>query len=307
MDSASLAVLKHLPQRNKRLVHFATEGISHFLGLLEGSVEFVIATGGSIQVVTEFHKPLGYLGFDEIFDIREDSWGNAKLDKSLWPDGSEIELVTYRPGRHRKYEIRIENRVIELMRLDQPTARWLRTEPKLTHGFRMPQDQRFQRILKRLVLSSRLQSRIAETLQRFPLPNERYIGVHFRNSDRTTDAAETLRMLDAAVSQTRCEAVWLSSDDPGAIDYFQKQRSSLQFYWLEKPFARNTPNLHFGVEKPFAADQFLHALSDIYMLSHASFFVPALSSKSGWIRLVDSLRLGNQGFFGGRNLAAEAQ
>lgn len=298
MNNSLFSAIHHVPRKRRALVHFASGGISHFLGLLEGSLEASRRFNAPLQVETRHHKPLGYTSFAELFQVTEPQIRLVADECPIWQSDSGIRLGTSKTGRYRSYWVSHGPRTSRLIGLNQFSFRSIIQSPLMTHGVRLPEHERFQRIVTWLVLSTSLQAQIYKVLQAADRPERKYIGVHFRNSDRRTDPDDTLRKIDRRSTEYGLREVWLGSDDPSALEFFRRKRPHLSIQGFDKPFISTGQNLHFGVSKSNARSQMVFALADLFMLSHSSTYVPAQSSGSGWIRLVSALRLGNQDFFG---------
>lgn len=273
-------------------VHFASGGLSHFLKLLGHSINHSRATGRSLVVVTEYHKPLACQSLDDIFH----------LHKPLHPLGQFIkksgrkDLLSLRPARftHENTGQRIDilkstddTRFYSglLQRAQRPaigtdkvmlsTGRW---QPGLAAKDRVPYT------LLDSVSSLSLRGEFAEAVRtRSQRLNRPFLGVHFRNTDHTSRLDAVIPKIKNAINETGITDIYWCTDDLSSIEQARKRLPQAHVSASQKFEKGSGKNLHTSLTGQDARTHLANTFADLYTLSMAHQFIPTAGSWKIWV------------------------
>jgi len=283
-----------------KILHVATGGFAHFIGLLEGSFEKASSfPRHRLSVFTEHHKPLGFLKFGEIFEIVS-VWRTPLIEPGMWPTNLPRVERILEARTPRTWALATREACHQFTWLDCGLASFCcgttECDEHVTGGRLLAPPARFRKILRTIRLTPGLALEVQSLL---PDMFDSYIGVHYRDTDRSSDFKATIANLDAAISKHRPKFVYWSSDNSSSFGWIRAAFPGVSFIEVEKPSPLSMENLHFGVSDSDAKRQLLTALADLYCLSRSNWFIPS-SGRTGWTGLIKKLRERNvyQKFFG---------
>lgn len=275
------------------LSHIATGGLAHFLGLLEGSLQFSNKHSRRLEIYCAHHKPLAFRDFDDLFEsnrffkaliVGRPSWPNHRVDFSSIQESSAPKVWSATSNGSEKKFSWLE------AGLPSYCCGGLMCDRHITGGRLSPPKERFKFLLRNLRLSDEVGLRVQEQVPELP---SRFIGVHFRNTDRISDLVSTINQTKHALRKSRLETVFWSSDDAKSVALAREHLDSAEIIEIRKPEISRRKNLHFGVSDKDAFSQLTCALADIYVLSSSSLFLPS-TGRTGWTGLIKKLREKNR-------------
>jgi hypothetical protein len=126
---------------------------------------------------------------------------------------------------------------------------------------------------------------------------ERYIGVHFRNTDMRSDFTAVAERMRMTLSTSGAKSIYWATDDPSSLARAQEEFPDFEFMseaTLPNEIGVEFRALHFApneVLRTYGLDkrvQQLEALVDIFALSRATNFIG--NGSSGMSAFVDFLR-----------------
>ena len=118
--------------------------------------------------------------------------------------------------------------------------------------------------------------------------NEKYIGVHYRNTDMKHDLEGFIPQILDLSPQTN--TVYLATDDYTALDRLNKLlNNKMNIIQRTKPYNNGGYSIHYG--NPNKDEVITNALIDMYHLMHSTYFIPSI--KSGFSIKIIELRKNN--------------
>jgi len=121
----------------------------------------------------------------------------------------------------------------------------------------------------------RVNNDILERLKSEPQINERYIAVHFRNTDIKSNLGRQVSQINQIRKATKINTLYLSSDDYDAFNKYKKVLPDMKIIMLAKP-PKVEWNIHYdSVDK---SKQIYECLRDCYFILKSDFFVPCTTS-----------------------------
>lgn len=115
---------------------------------------------------------------------------------------------------------------------------------------------------------------------------DKYIGVHYRNTDHKTDINQTIKEIQKH-EKSNIKKILLATDDYKAFDLFKSRLPNYEIIQITKPYVGEVNNIHYG--NPNKDEVIINALIDIYLLTKANIFIPC--NISGFSRFVKELRV----------------
>lgn len=105
--------------------------------------------------------------------------------------------------------------------------------------------------------------------------NDAYIGIHYRNTDMKHNLEYIIPKINDLYSQTKI--IYLGTDDYTAdvrLDTLLENKFNIVQY--TKPYNNNGSNIHYG--NPNKNEVIMNALTDMYHLTYATYFIPSRQS-----------------------------
>lgn len=273
---------------SRHLVHFATGGIGHFLHLLGNTVDFALRTDATVSVVSEYHQPLAQLPFREIFKF------TAPINQKQL---SKISLPTkgFRPSREKGSIPYIKSPddltfvasflpfgIPDLMRGGYFTSG--DPPPGLESGRRLTTGSALAKSLSVLSLQDEF---VEEIKSRSKSLSNRFVGVHFRNTDYSSDIESILNRTMKAASEEEVQEIYWCTDDASSIRIAEERLRGLTVRH-HQPFESATlDNLHYGIRGEDSVRQLKNTFADLWTLSKSQKFIHSTGS---WSTLVPILR-----------------
>lgn len=274
---------------NRLTVLYAEGGFAQFLKQLEGCLVLCLLWGRDLAVMSEHHKPTGFLPFNSLLEFVPDS----DVLSSLGKDSSRGAGISVQEISPKQYELLVGRKAEPY----PPMMKFLdfRNLSKgslYTTGFKLPPGPRFRVATNTFQLSELISQKIYGVISSIAPDAKDFIGVHLRNTDRETNLKAMATKLKTKLQKNGRSPVFLSSDDRGVAESFKGMFPSANFVELNRPFEPEDDayNLHYCVSDRFALDQLVYALADMYMLSICQTYLPAHNSKTQWTHLVRALR-----------------
>ena len=119
--------------------------------------------------------------------------------------------------------------------------------------------------------------------------NEKYIGVHFRNTDRAND----INIFIGKLKFYKDYKIYIATDDYNALDIFKNELKDYDFFYYFEPYNANGENIHFN--DPNKDKIVMSLLVDMYMLYHCDIFIDSPNSLVS--RLVNYMRISKESIF----------
>ena len=117
-----------------------------------------------------------------------------------------------------------------------------------------------------------------ETIKKY----NKYISVHFRNTDMTNDISIFIKKIDNTSKLYKINDIFIATDDYKAYDNFKLALPHLNLFRLTEPENLYGKNIHYhSIDKH---KQLMNILIDIYMIIKSDYFIPSINSGvSKWI------------------------
>jgi hypothetical protein len=122
--------------------------------------------------------------------------------------------------------------------------------------------------------------------------NEKYIAVHFRNTDRFNDINIFINKIKVEINKNKDYKVYIATDNYNALQIFKKEFGDKIFYHFE-PYNAKGENIHFN--NPDKDNVIMSIIVDIYMLYHSDIFIDSPNSLVS--KLVKRMRLVKESIF----------
>jgi hypothetical protein len=119
--------------------------------------------------------------------------------------------------------------------------------------------------------------------------NEKYIAVHFRNTDRFND----INLFINKIKNYKNSKIYIATDDYKALKIFKEKLPEHNFITYTTPYNANGKNIHFN--NPNKDEVVMNILIDMYMMFHSHIFIPSENSLIS--RLVIYMRENNKSIF----------
>ena len=142
--------------------------------------------------------------------------------------------------------------------------------------------------LKDIIKYIKCNEEVKEKIKSYKI-NERYIGVHFRNTDRYND-------IDLFISKLKLYKdykIYIATDNYTALKKFKKELKDYNLFYYFEPFNANGKNIHFN--DPDKDNVIMSILVDMYMLYNSEIFINSPNSLVS--KLVTKMRLSKESIF----------
>lgn len=291
-----------MPRKNRHLgrrhiAHFATGGLSHFLRLLGNTIIFGRYEASYISVVTEYHQPLAQLPFDNIFE----------LSGPLLPLGSYKRQYTHRdplmfrpsrpsgdsaiPNVHSLAKLVFESAYLPVENYrggEFTTGDWppgFSQEPKHEEAWLASLDS----------LSLRPQF-VEKIKSRKDVLDGPYLGVHFRNTDYSSNLNQTIEEVERLCIKNGLDTVYWCTDDASSIDYVESQLSNFKVLH-DQPFSSTgKKNLHYSMSGEGALHHLENTFADLWTLASSTMFLPTSGSWKSFVPLLRNEKIASNFF-----------
>lgn len=143
----------------------------------------------------------------------------------------------------------------------------------------------------KLINGMKVNKEIMEKILKEPIINEKYISVHYRNTDLKNSIINFINKIRKTIKKTNIKTVYWASDDESSFERISNAVS-------EGNFVRNTipekvkKNLHS--EAKDKQKQVYDCLKDIYFILRSDYFIP--SKNSGMSQYVELMMRGDNIF-----------
>lgn len=121
--------------------------------------------------------------------------------------------------------------------------------------------------------------------------DSKYIGVHFRNTDRINNINIFIDNLKKTKSKYKDYKIYIATDDIKALKIFKNKFKDIFNYF--EPFDANGENIHFN--DPDKDKMIMSILIDMYMLYHCDIFIDSPNSLVS--KLIKLMRNNNESIF----------
>lgn len=102
--------------------------------------------------------------------------------------------------------------------------------------------------------------------------NDKYVAVHFRNTDRFND----IKIFINELKKYKDYIIYIATDDYKALDIFKKNLPDYNIITYTTPYNANGENIHFN--NPNKDEVVMNILIDMYMMYHSNIFIPSENS-----------------------------
>jgi hypothetical protein len=104
---------------------------------------------------------------------------------------------------------------------------------------------------------------------------EKYISVHFRNTDKKNDINKFILCIKKLIKETNINILYLASDYNEAYDIILDSIPTLKIIRKTIP-PKNIRNLHYSSENKF--QELYECIRDIYYICKSTYFIPSVNS-----------------------------
>jgi hypothetical protein len=134
-----------------------------------------------------------------------------------------------------------------------------------------------------------------EVVEKASIP-EKYISVHFRNTDRKNDLSLFIKKIKSAIKRYKINTIYLASDDYCTFYIIKKEIKNITLIRNTIP-PRNIHSLHYSSKDKYEDKykQVVDCLVDIYVILNSNVFIP--SYNSGLSRFIINMIKNNENIF----------
>jgi hypothetical protein len=128
--------------------------------------------------------------------------------------------------------------------------------------------------------------------------SDRFVGVHFRNSDRSSDFEHVITSAMESANMRRISNIYWATDDQSSIETARARCSSegLNFHAFQE-FQTAKNNLHFGLDRRATKRLLSLALFELFLLSESTIFVGSAGTWPTVLSVLRSRREVRESFF----------
>lgn len=119
--------------------------------------------------------------------------------------------------------------------------------------------------------------------------DEKYIGVHFRNTDRSND----INIFINKLKFYKDYKIYIATDDFNALEIFKNKLKDYNIFYYFEPYNANGENIHFN--DPDKEKVIMSILVDMYMLYYCEIFIDSPNSLVS--KLVNYMRISKESIF----------
>lgn len=142
--------------------------------------------------------------------------------------------------------------------------------------------------LKNIVKYIKCNPDIQNKLKEYKI-NEKYIGVHFRNTDRYND----IHLFLGSLKLYKDYKIYIATDNISSLEKFKKELKGYDLFYYFEPFNAKGGNIHFN--DPDKDKVIMSVLVDMYMLYHSEIFLDSRNSLVS--KLVNYMRTSKESIF----------
>lgn len=128
----------------------------------------------------------------------------------------------------------------------------------------------------KLIGNLRVNDNIMSLLNKEPQINDKYISVHFRNTDIKNSFDKFSTRIKRAIMTTKINTVYWASDDYKSFDKLCKKHPNVKFIRYTIPAEKVIRNIHSETKDKFK--QIYDCLKDIYFILKSDYFIPSNNS-----------------------------
>jgi len=112
--------------------------------------------------------------------------------------------------------------------------------------------------------------------------NEKYISVHFRNTDIKNNILVCISKINYVSKKYNIKTIYLATDDYSAFEKIKKVFPKLKIIQYTKPQNFRGKNIHYNTKDKYLL--IFNCLLDIYVILRSTIFIPSMNSGlSKWI------------------------
>lgn len=119
--------------------------------------------------------------------------------------------------------------------------------------------------------------------------DEKYVGVHFRNTDRSND----INIFINKLKFYKDYKIYIATDDFNALYIFKNELKDYNIFYYFEPYNAHGENIHFN--DPDKDKIVMSILVDMYMLYHCDIFIDSPNSLVS--KLVNYMRISKESIF----------
>lgn len=234
----------------KYIVYKATGGLFHNLRGCERAIQ--LALEHDVILIIDMQSHVGWNRFNDYFTVQSD---DLKYYDNYDTVPHYIENVE--TGRASRYGYNKHNNNYELnFKKDLNVV--YGCQPKITPKLIKVNDEYFDKIKSNN-----------------PPINEKFIAVHFRNTDKKNDIKQLYMRVEKAVTKHNIHTLYLATDDSEAKIKLQKRFPQLKLIQKVNP-PSNVKNIHYN--HPCPETQMFESIQDLYNIFTSDVFIPSKNS-----------------------------
>ena len=123
--------------------------------------------------------------------------------------------------------------------------------------------------------SIQINNDITNMLNKEEIINEKYISIHFRNTDIKNDINKFILCIKKLIKETNINILYLASDYNEAYDIILDSIPTLKIIRKTIP-PKNIRNLHYSSENKF--QELYECIRDMYYICKSTYFIPSVNS-----------------------------
>lgn len=123
--------------------------------------------------------------------------------------------------------------------------------------------------------------------------NKKYIGIHFRNTDRNNCINNFIDKVKKLDNKFKNYKIYIATDDIKALDIFKNKLKDYDIFYYFEPYDAKGENIHFN--DPDKDKVIMSILVDMYMLYYSDIFIDSPNSLVS--KLVNYMRLSKESIF----------
>jgi len=127
----------------------------------------------------------------------------------------------------------------------------------------------------KLIPGLKIQNTVMEMLEKEPLIKDKYISVHYRNTDLKNSIVDFILKLKETIEKTKIKTIYWASDDESSYEKIVKTIDNAKIIRYSVP-EKVKKNLHSDSINKY--QQIYNCLKDIYFILKSNYFIPSKNS-----------------------------
>lgn len=265
-----------MTSNNKYLIYKGSGGLAHNLRGLSRAIDYCNRTKRKLVIDMHRHSGFGVNYFRIFLNNNKLSWYDSYdiIPPTLKYKGYTLDQLAKAPFGLSKHGYTLSGNVISVLDFNN------RDDIVIYAGSgssTVPINRNIQ-----------INGDIVKMLKNEQPINDKYISVHFRNTDKSNNIGLFIKKIDQLIRNTKINTLYLASDYYEAYDILKKKFNQLNIVRKTIP-PKGIHNLHYGSKDKFK--QIYDSIVDIYYIAQSSYFIPSINS--GYSLLIIGLINGN--------------